>query len=193
MDYKQVLGSIATAIAILAFVPYFWDIYKAETKPHAFSWLIWGILQTIGFAAQIVGHAGPGAWSTGLTGFICFIIAGIGFYQSEIKFVLFDWLALVGAALAIIFWLITKNPFYSVLLISAADFIAFLPTYRKAWRLPFTETLSEFVASFFKEAIALLALRTFSFITAFYISSLAISNLVFVFMVLIRRKQKTAS
>jgi len=188
-DYKIWLGYLSTLIAFIAFAPYFWDVYKGTTKPHAFSWLIWTILQAIGFAAQVYGHAGPGAWATGLSGLFCLIIAVVAFKKGEIKFVTFDWVALVGAFLAIILWLLTKNPFYSVLLISVCDFIGFLPTYRKAYHLPFTETLSEYGLSSIKEVVAILALRTFSFITTFYIASLAISNLVFVSMVLVRRRK----
>lgn len=188
-DYKIILGTIATAIAFIAFVPYMRDIYKGKTKPHAFSWLVWGILEAIACAAQIYGHGGPGAWPTGFTALICFTIAAAAFRKNEIKFILFDWLSLAGAGLATLLWLLTKNPFYSVILIAAADLIGFLPTYRKSYYLPFTETVSEYVLSFFKEFIALFALSTFSFITAFYIGTLAVSNLVFVIFVLMRRKQ----
>lgn len=188
-DYKTLLGYIATILAFVAIAPYFWDIYKGRTKPHAFSWLIWGILEAIGFAAQIFGHGGPGAWPTLATSIICFTIAGIAFYKGEIEFVLFDWLALTGAGLAILLWLFTHSPFYSVILITAADLIGFLPTYRKSFHLPFTETLSEYVLSSVKEITALFALTSLSFITGFYIGTVAAANLVFVTMVLIRRKQ----
>ena len=188
-DYKDILGYLATIIAFIAIAPYFWDIYKGRTKPHAFSWLIWGILEAIGFAAQIFGNGGPGAWATAATSLICFTIAGIAFWKGEIKFILFDWLSLTGAGLAILLWLFTKSPFYSIFLITAADLVGFLPTYRKSYHLPFTETLSEYVLSSIKEIIALFALTTLSFITGFYIGAVAAANIIFVTMVLIRRRQ----
>ncbi len=189
-DYKTWLGYLSTLLAFVAFAPYMWDMYRGKTKPHAFSWLIWSILQTIGFAAQVYGHGGPGAWATGVTALFCLIIALVAFKKGEIEFVTFDYIALVGATLAIGLWLLTKNPFYSVILISICDFIGFLPTYRKAFHLPFTETLMEYSISAVKEGVALLALRNYSFITTFYISVLAISNIIFVSMVSIRRQQK---
>lgn len=188
-DYKVWLGILSLVIGFAAFIPYLLDIRRGKTKPHAFSWMLWGILQTIGVAAQIYDSAGPGAWANALTALFCYIIAGIAFYQREIKFARFDWIALIGAFLAIIAWVITKSPFYSVILITVADIIAFLPTFRKAYHLPFTETLTEYALSSLKEMVALLALANFTFITSFYIGSLAITNFVFVMMILTRRNK----
>src|SRR4051812_31536568 len=106
-DYKTWLGYLSTLLAFVAFAPYMWNMYKGKTKPHAFSWLIWSILQIIGFAAQVFGHAGPGAWATGVTGLFCLIISIVAFKKGEIKFATFDYFALAGAGLAIPLWLAT--------------------------------------------------------------------------------------
>ncbi|MBI3952809.1 MAG: hypothetical protein HY336_02535 [Candidatus Doudnabacteria bacterium] len=188
-DYKTILGIVSIVVALASYSIYLRGIYKGQTKPHAFSWLIWGVLEAIGFAAQVYGHAGPGSYATAATAIICFTTAGIGFWKGEIKFVRFDWISLGGAFLAIALWLITKNPFYSVILITLADTIGFLPTYRKSYHLPFSEPLITYGLSSLKEGLALIALSSFTFITAFYIGEVAIANLVFIAMVLIRRKQ----
>ena len=188
-DYKIWLGGISLVIAFISYVPYFWHIYKGVTKPHAFSWLIWGILQGIGFAAQIIGHGGPGAWATGATSVVCFTIAAIAFWKGEVKFVLFDWLSLIGACLAIFFWWFTDSPFLSVILITISDSIGYLPTFRKAYFKPNEETLTTFSLGVLKEIISLFALSKYNFITGFYITVVTVSNIIFILMTLYRRRQ----
>ena len=40
MDTKIAYGILGTLAVIAAYVPYFRDIYKGRTKPHAYTWLI---------------------------------------------------------------------------------------------------------------------------------------------------------
>ena len=79
-DYKIVLGLLAVAAGFGGYVPYFADIFKGLTKPHIFSWLVWSVLETIGFFAQVVKGAGPGSWVTGVTAVLC-----LGVFFSAIK------------------------------------------------------------------------------------------------------------
>ena len=60
MIYRGFLGFAATVIALISYVPYFRDIFVEKTKPHAFTWFIWGVLTVIAFVGQMSGHAGPG-------------------------------------------------------------------------------------------------------------------------------------
>ena len=82
MVYKELLGAVAIIIGFISYLPYFRDIFKGKTKPHAFSWLIWAILTAIGFAGQISDNAGPGSWALGFTAlFIWFITKGRNSYD----------------------------------------------------------------------------------------------------------------
>jgi hypothetical protein len=67
MDYKTILGLVATGIAFVSYLPYFRDILANRTKPHAFSWLVWASLTGISFFGQLAVGAGPGAWVMGFT------------------------------------------------------------------------------------------------------------------------------
>src|SRR5438105_2756570 len=104
MDYKEILGFASTIIAIISYLPYLNDIATNKTKPHTITWLIWGILTTIAFVGQIADNAGPGAWVTGITAFICTAIAVISIIKDQVKIVTLDWLSLIGATVALLFW-----------------------------------------------------------------------------------------
>jgi hypothetical protein len=189
MSYKEILGIIASAIAIVSYIPYLRDITANKTKPHAFSWLIWSLLTGIAFFGQLAGGAGPGAWVNGFTTVVCFIIFIFGLLKGRSNIVFIDWLSLMGAGIAILFWFITKGPLLSVILVTVIDALGFFPTFRKSYHKPHEETLITYVLSSLKYVFSLLALQTFSVVTALFPIYLVLANGAFVVMVLIRLKQ----
>lgn len=183
------LGTFAIVVALIGYVPYFKDILANKTKPHAFSWLVWGILTAIAFVGQIVGNGGPGSWVTGFTAIVCFIIFGFGLAKGKKNIVFVDWLSLIACGLALLLWFATKGPLLSVVLITLIDAIAFLPTFRKSFNKPMEETASTYTLSSIKFVLSILALKQTSVITALYPLSLVFMNGIFVLMLIVRRKQ----
>ena len=189
MGYRGILGFAATAIALASYVPYFRDIFAQKTKPHAFTWLIWGVLTGIAFVGQIAGHAGPGAWVTGFTTFVCLAIAAIAAVNGERNIARLDWVALAGAGLALVVWFLTRGPLLSVILITVIDNVGFIPTLRKSYYRPAEETMSTFVLSGLKWVLGIFALDHLSVTTALFPISIVVASWLFVVMLLVRRKQ----
>ncbi len=189
MEYRSILGFAATVIALISYIPYFRDIIAKKTKPHAFTWLIWGVLTGIAFVGQLVGHAGPGAWVTGFTAVVCIAIAAIALVDGQRNIVPTDWLALAGAAIALLIWFATRGPLLSVILITVIDNLGFIPTLRKSYHRPFEETMSTFALSGFKWVLGLCALERLSVVTALFPLSIVVASWLFVAMLLVRRKQ----
>ncbi len=81
-----------------------------------------------------------------------------------------------------------KNPTISVILVTIIDFVAFLPTYRKSYEEPHTETITTYFLSGASSLVALFALAEYSVATSLYVSSLVITNAVVVVILVIRRK-----
>jgi hypothetical protein len=191
MDYKNILGFLTIAIAIISYSLYFRNIYLGKTKPHAFSWFIWSVLAGIVFVAQVVEKGGAGAWITGFTAIVCFIISVIASFKTSEQFGIFDWLSLTAAVASIILWRFTKNPTLSVILISLTFAWGFLPTFRKAYYKPFEETATTFALNGLKFGISIFALSAFTISTWLYPATLAILNGVFTIFLLILRKQSS--
>lgn len=144
---KDTLGVLAVIIGFIGYVPYFRTILSGKTKPHAFTWLVWGTLTAIAFAGQIAGNGGAGAWVTGFTALISFIIFGFALVKGVKDFPAADWLCLGGCIVATVLWLITNDPLTAIVLITLIDAVAFIPTIRKSYSEPhsepaFTYTLS---------------------------------------------------
>lgn len=188
-DYKIIFGFIATLIALVSYVPYIRDVLKGKTKPHAFSWFVWGLLTAIGFAVQVVEHGGAGAWALGITVPLCLFICLYAFFKGNREFSLFDWLSLAGSLLAIFLWWLTGDPFLAVILISIADVVGFFPTFYKSYYRPQDETSSMYSLSAIKYLFSLVASQSYTLTLAFYPGVLVIANGVFVLMLFIRKKQ----
>lgn len=190
-DYKAALGTIAIIITLVSYVPYFRNLLSGKTKPHAFSWLVWGVLNAIAFAGQIHDKGGPGAWSVGLSAVVMFVIFGISLQRGEKDIRPFDWLCLGGAAWSLVPWLLTNDPLLSVILITVIDAFGFLPTVRKSFNKPHQETLITFVLSTVKYLLVVLALQNYTLVTVLFPFAVFVMNALFVVMLLIRRRQVT--
>lgn len=57
---KILFSFIAILLTFLAFIPYIRSIFAGVTKPHVFSWVIWGMTTSIVFFAQVEAKAGMG-------------------------------------------------------------------------------------------------------------------------------------
>jgi hypothetical protein len=184
---KFILGLISSIIAVIVFVPYFWDIFKKKTQPHMYSWLIWGLLQLIGAAALFKGGAGYGALALFVGAILCLGVFVLSFKYGTKNIKRFDVLCLVGALFALVLYVFVKNPLYSVILITVVDFTAFLPTFRKGYEEPYSETRSAFLLSACSQILTLFALEHYSFTTVLYVASLFITNSILVAILTFKR------
>lgn len=187
-EFKLFLSGLAIAAGLTGYVLYFRNILLGKTKPHAFSWFVWGVIASIAFAAQVFGKAGEGAVVMGFTAVSCFIITILAVIKGERSFPLFDWVCFISSMAAVGLWLFTKSPLPSVVLITVTDAIAFLPTVRKGYLEPYDETAATFALSGVKFFLSLFALEKFSVITSLYPAALVVMNAVFVTILLVRRR-----
>jgi len=188
MDSKLIFAIISTALAIVCFFPYIRDILAKKTTPHIYSWLVWSILQSAGVVAMIIGGAQFGALGLAVGALFCISIFILSFKFGTKNITKFDTICLLGAIIAIVIWLIQDDPTLSVILITLIDFVAFLPTYRKGYLEPNSETISTYLLSSFSNAFALLAMANYSLVTSFYVSSLVLTNGVIVIILITRRR-----
>lgn len=184
------LGIFATLLAIISYIPYVRDIFLGKTKPHSFSWLIWGILMTVGFAGQLSDNGGPGAWVIGFSAVISFSIFGLSLKYGEKNISKLDWICLISAVTAIPLWLITSTPVWSMILITLIDFLGFVPTWNKSISKPEDETLSLYVVGTIKHSIGIAALASFTLVTLLYPFSLVITNAALAILISVRRSVK---
>jgi hypothetical protein len=189
-EYKVVLAGVAILLGLFSYVPYYRDIFRGKTKPHAFSWLVWASLTGIIFFAQLFDKGGAGAWVAGFTAVICFSIFILSLKKGEKNITRSDKLSLFGAGIAVFLWYLTSSPLISVILVIIIDAMGgFYPTIRKSYSKPYEETVLTYLLSGLKWVFAIIALENYTLITTLDPVFAAFTNLAFVALLLIRRKQ----
>jgi hypothetical protein len=190
MLYKELLTLLATVLTFIGFFPYIRSIMKKETKPHVFSWIIWGLTTCLVFAAQLTSGGGIGSWPTGFSGLISLYIAILAYrYKSDIHITRTDWLCLLGAFASMGIWSLTADPFWAVLLLTIIDTLGLFPTLRKSYHDPFNENMTMYVILFFRNIIGMVALEAYSPTTLMFPIVMSLSIVFAVPLILWRRRK----
>lgn len=187
MDIKFILGLITVILAIPTFLPYIRDILQRKTEPHTYTWLIWTILQSIGVYAGFQDGGGYGLWGLALGAFFCAVIFILSLKYGTKNISRFDLYCLLAAFATLVIYLLTDNGLLAVSIVALIDFVGFLPTFRKGWEEPETETVSTFALSAFGNVLSIFALENYSLITTLYVGSLLFTNTSFASMIWLRR------
>ncbi len=112
---KEIIGIIAVILTFVAYIPYYRDILKGKTRPHIYSWSLWGLLTILLVALQIKGGAGPATWVTAAAGLLCIGVVFLSLKNGKKDITTSDTIVAILALLAIVFWLIVHQPVISFL------------------------------------------------------------------------------
>ncbi len=188
-DYHVVLGIVSSAIAVASFVPYFRDMWRGTTKPHPFTYFIWGLISAIAFFAQLAAEGGPGAWVNGVVTVELWTTALVALWWGEKGITKLDWWCLASALAGIVLWQITNEPLAAVVLVSATDVLAAVPTFRKSYSKPNEETASAYVLGAVRSLVSIPALRMLNLTTVLYPATVALVDITLVTLLFIRRRK----
>ncbi len=177
----KTLSFIAGLLVLVAFVPYILAILQKTTKPAKASWVIWGVLDTVTFAGmyakgtvngQIIG-AVIGVW----------IVVVLAIMHGTPGWTKLDKLCLVGAAFAIVLWVVFKEANFGIGVAQVALFIGALPTFQSAWEDPARENKLAWTLFWLSCFCAVIAIPRWTFadaaqpITFFVIESIVVTIL----------------
>ena len=188
MSIKTIYGIVASILAVICFIPYIRDMLRKTTQPHIYTWLIWTILQVTGVIAMYKNRAGIGALALAIGALFCGFICVLSLKYGTKNITPFDTFCLIGALAATGTYAFLHRPLLSVILVSVIDFTGFLPTLRKAYSEPHSETLSMYTLFVISGIFSVMALSTYSLITTFYPLTLIIINILGTAMIWWRRK-----
>ncbi len=189
MTVKEIIGLSTVALGFIAYAPYIRDLLKRRIQPHPYSWFIWGLTATIMFGLQILNGGGAMAWSTLTVGIISFAICALAWQSGGKRIITRQDKAMLGVALiAIVLWLAADEPTLSMLLLVSADVIGFIPSVRKTWRDPYSETLTMWVINGFRHGLNIFAISSYTLLTLSDPVVWMMCNFGFVAMVLVRRR-----
>ncbi len=187
--YKEILSAVAIVLTFYAFLPYIRSIYQGKTKPHVFSWVIWGSTTFVVFLAQLADKGGAGAWPIGVSGLITIYVALLAYTKkSDNTITGTDWLFFALAMTSLPLWYFTSDPFWAVVILTTVDILGFGPTLRKAYCVPFEENLMFFVIIAVRNLLAIMALAHYSLTTMLFPAVTGLACLALIIIVLLRRR-----
>jgi hypothetical protein len=185
---KTALGITAILLTFAGYIPYVRDIIRKRTHPHTYSWFMWATTSLIIFGLQLKGGAGTGAFVTLAAVIVTYFIFGLALKYGKSDITRMDTFFLMLAIIAASLWLLAKQPMLSVILLTVAETLAFIPTIRKSWNKPYDETLSSYGLNALRFILALVALGHYNLLTTLYPAAWALSNGSFWILLVARRQ-----
>jgi hypothetical protein len=167
-EIASIAGKLAGIISLSAYAPYILSILRKETKPNRASWIIWAIVSTIialsyREAGASYAFLAPVGYVIGSTiVFIFSIRHGVGGWTP------FDRKCLIGAAISLVLWKIFDSPMSALLINLLINLLGTLPTARKAWYQPETESKVAWSLFSLGSIVNLFAVENWTFSMAVY-------------------------
>ena len=185
---KIILVVVASLLALLGNIPYLRDVIKGKVKPHPYTWFIWTIVSCVVFFGQVAKGAGIGAIPTAVSEVFTLIIFLFSLKYGFKNPPKIDKYFLVLALLGLIPWLLTKDPTISVVIVVIIDLIAFIPTLRKTYIHPKSETALLYGTNTSRHLLALGALGSYNIATMLHSIVMIITNGLMVFFIKTRKE-----
>ena len=186
---KEAFAIIATVFAILGNISYFRDVLSKKVRPHPYTWLVWTIVSGVTFFGQVAKGAGIGALPTGVAELFTLLIFLFSLQYGFKHVTKTDTYFLIFALLGLIPWIIFKDPTLSVIIVVTIDLIAFVPTFRKTWLKPSTETAALYSMNLARHMLTLFSLQTYNIATTLHSIAMIITNSLMTFLILRKYKK----
>ncbi len=190
MSSDIILVFISICFSVYGSYNYIYDTIKGTTRPNRVSQSLWAIAPLIGVGAAL--SSGAGVLTTVrilMAGLVPLTILIVSFANKTgyWKTTKFDYFCGFFSVIALLVWLLIDLPVYAVLLAAVADFFAAIPTIKKSWTNPESETGIAYVMSLCSVFVILPTIKVFDIQnTAFQIYLLFV-NIVLIFCIYRRR------
>ena len=117
---------------------------------------------------QWVSGGGAGSWATGVTAVYTIVVLILSLRYGTTDITNFDKFCLVLSLISIAPWLLVQSLLWSVVLATVTDVVGFLPTIRKTWNAPRSESLGSMYCDALKHGLSITSLQTYSLTTWLY-------------------------
>lgn len=166
---KIVASVAATMIAAVAYIPYLIDMFRGKNKPHLYTWISIFLITGIVAYIQIVGGSGVGAIPIVLGVVVDAVILTYCFRFGTKDIVTMDKFCLAASIVGVLFYIVFRNrPMLSLAVVTVAEIISFVPTFRKTRNDPYSESLPSYYLLLIKLSLILVALQVYSPLTVSY-------------------------
>ena len=151
---------LAAALSLVGAYGYIRDTLRGDTSPNRVTWSLWGVEGVLAFFVEVQQHVGLAALMTLMLGLVpcAVVVASFRNPRGVWKLGAFDYLCGAVSLGGLVFWALVNEPTVALVSFVAADQLAALPTIRKSWLAPTTESPRLFFLGSTNCAITLLTL-----------------------------------
>ena len=152
---------LAAVLSVVGAWSYIAGTLRGTTMPNRVTWGLWGVEGILGFGVEIQQHIGLASIMTLMLGLMPCVVVLASFTSRHgvWKITTFDVVCGAIALLGILSWALINEPTVALVSFVAADQVAALPTIRKSWIVPSTESSKVFFLGALNCAITLLTLK----------------------------------
>lgn len=162
LQYIVILGAVVNLLGSAAYIR---DTLIGKTQPNRITFLMWGIAPCIGAAAAFSDGVRWSVLPVLTSGILPFLILLASFFNKKAVWELhwYDYVCGAFSLLALVLWKETQQPTIAIVFAIIGDGFAGLPTFKKSWTHPETETPLAYIATAFAAATSFFAMRTWRF------------------------------
>lgn len=162
------IGLLAGVVCLLGFVPYIYDTIRGRTRPDKATWIIWTVLGVIIAASYYSSGARDSFWVTAAYPAGMLIVVALSFKYGKEGWSALDKACLLGAGAGLALWAATRDPALALYLTTSVDAIGGIPTIKKAYDEPQSESAWGWGLFLIANTLNLLAISEWTLAMAFY-------------------------
>ncbi|MDD4332837.1 MAG: hypothetical protein PHT51_01885 [Patescibacteria group bacterium] len=186
MNFAHWLVILSVFVSASGSYAYIRDTLSGKTKPNRVSWLMWSLAPLIGTLAALSIKAD--FWATSrifLAGFFPLLVFIFSFVnpKSYWKLTIFDVICGICSVVALIAWWLINSPQIAILMSAIGDGFAALPTIRKAWKFPESETGITYAAALISVILVLPSIPVWDIKNSAFQIYLLLANSILLFAV----------
>jgi hypothetical protein len=133
---------LAAALSLVGAYGYIRDTLRGDTSPNRVTWSLWGVEGVLAFFVEIQQHVGLASLMTLMLGLVpcAVVVASFRNRNAVWKLGAFDAVCGAVSVAGLVFWAFVNEPTVALVSFVVADQMAALPTVRKSWLAPSTES-----------------------------------------------------
>jgi len=137
---------------------YLRDTLRGVTRPNRVTWALWTALPLLAFAVEVQAGVGLRALMTFVSGFgpLLVFVASFRNPHATWRIERIDWACGALSLAGLVVWLSAHQATVGLVAFIGADALAALPTLRKSWLAPETETAAAYATAALNGAITML-------------------------------------
>lgn len=152
---------LAMFLSLVGAYGYIRDTVRGSTSPNRVTWSLWALEGVLAFVIEVQQHVGPAALMTLMLGLVPVLVLAASFVNANSVWRLgrFDLVCGALSLLGLVYWGVVHQATVALVSFVAADQIAALPTVRKSWLAPESESPRLFFLGAINCALTLMTLH----------------------------------